>query len=229
MYCTRKCDVSNVSSQAVFLTCLIDAHGGQDVTTIDIPPGAFMQADMINLVHLNLTAQMVNLLLEIDQEAYGPDTGIVSIAVNPAASPLFTVKTEIDQEAYAPDTGIVGIAGNPAASPLFTVKTTNPEYLNEHESETLVHMVVQLIHLSPRARPDIRITVSFLCPHLQKSDKDDYKKVGRVMKYLQHTVILPLTLSSDGSGVVDESLLRRAPGLEGPYRRGALYGSRYCV
>jgi hypothetical protein len=59
-----------VSTQAVFLTSLIDAHEGRDVATVDIH-GAFMHADMDDLVHLRLTGKMVDLLLEIDREAYG--------------------------------------------------------------------------------------------------------------------------------------------------------------
>jgi hypothetical protein len=43
-----------VSTQAVFLTCLVDAYEGRDVATVNIP-GAFMQADMNDLVHLRLT------------------------------------------------------------------------------------------------------------------------------------------------------------------------------
>jgi hypothetical protein len=51
----------------VFLTSLIDAFEGRDVATVDIP-GAFMQADMDDLVHPRLTGSMVDPLLEIDQE-----------------------------------------------------------------------------------------------------------------------------------------------------------------
>jgi hypothetical protein len=60
-----------VSTQAVFLTCLIDAHEGRDVATVDIP-GAFMQADMDDLVHLRLTGRIVDILLEVDKTAYAP-------------------------------------------------------------------------------------------------------------------------------------------------------------
>jgi hypothetical protein len=60
-----------VSTQALFLTCIVDAHEGRDVATVDIP-GAFMQADMDDLVHLRLTGKMVDFLLEIDREAYAP-------------------------------------------------------------------------------------------------------------------------------------------------------------
>jgi hypothetical protein len=41
-----------VSTQAAFLSCLI--HEGRDVAAVDIP-GALMQADMDDLVHLRLT------------------------------------------------------------------------------------------------------------------------------------------------------------------------------
>jgi hypothetical protein len=91
---------------------------------------------------------------------------------------------------------------NPAAPHLFNINTTNPEHLTADESRLFVRMVMQLLFLSQRARPDLRTAVSFLCTRLQKPDKDDYKKLVRVMKYLQCTIDLPLTLSSDGSGTL---------------------------
>jgi hypothetical protein len=44
--------------------------------------------------------------------------------------------------------------------------------------------------------------VCFLRTSLQQADRDDYKKLAQVMKYLQLNVNLPLTLSCDGSGVL---------------------------
>jgi hypothetical protein len=41
------------------------------VASVDIP-GAFMQADMDDLVHLRLTGKMVDFLLDIDQGKYKP-------------------------------------------------------------------------------------------------------------------------------------------------------------
>jgi hypothetical protein len=60
-----------VSIQAVVLTSIIDAFEGRDVATVDIP-GAFMQAHMDDLVHVRLTGQMVDLLLEIDETTCEP-------------------------------------------------------------------------------------------------------------------------------------------------------------
>ena len=51
-----------------------------------------------------------------------------------------------------------------------------------------------------RARPDIQLSVSFLCTRVRGPDTDDYKKLARVMKYIQGTIGLPLIFSIDKSG-----------------------------
>jgi hypothetical protein len=78
---------------------------------------------------------------------------------------------------------MIGTAENPAAPHLSNVNTSNPEYLSETEAQVFVHMVMRLLFLSQHARSDVRTAVSFLCIRLQKPDRDDYKKLGRAMKY----------------------------------------------
>ena len=58
-----------VSTEAVFLTAVIDAMEGRSVAVLDVP-GAFMQAKIDELVHVRFTGAMVTLLLEIDHEMY---------------------------------------------------------------------------------------------------------------------------------------------------------------
>jgi hypothetical protein len=71
-YTARKDAVSpTVATESVFLTMVIDAVEGWDVAILDVP-GAFMQADMDELVHVQFTGKMVDLLMEIDQNMYGP-------------------------------------------------------------------------------------------------------------------------------------------------------------
>ena len=60
-----------MSTNAVFLTGLIDAKEARVVKTVDVP-GALMQADMPDLVHIWFTGEMVNKLIEIDKEMYEP-------------------------------------------------------------------------------------------------------------------------------------------------------------
>ena len=47
-----------VSTEAVFLTAVIDALESREVAVLDIP-GAFMQADIDELVHVRFTGEMV--------------------------------------------------------------------------------------------------------------------------------------------------------------------------
>jgi hypothetical protein len=70
---TKKEDAASptVATEAVFLTAVVDALEERDVAVLDVP-GAFMQADMDELVHVRFTGKMVDLLLEIDHEMYAP-------------------------------------------------------------------------------------------------------------------------------------------------------------
>ena len=96
-------------------------------------------------------------------------------------------------------TDMKGSAVTPAANHLFKV-SDHPVSLDRDKTDTYVHLTMQLLYLSQRARPDIRTAVSFLCGRVQYPDEDDYKKLTRLIRYLQDTIDLPLVLSADGSG-----------------------------
>ena len=51
------------------LTCMINAAEQCDVVTVNIP-GAFMQVDMDELVHVKLEGKMVDLLVKIEPKLY---------------------------------------------------------------------------------------------------------------------------------------------------------------
>ena len=60
-----------VSTEAVFMTAVIDAMENRMVAVVDIP-GAFMQADMDPGVYMRIEGAMVELLMEIDHDMYQP-------------------------------------------------------------------------------------------------------------------------------------------------------------
>ena len=91
-----------------------------------------------------------------------------------------------------------GRAVNPAAAHLFQVNLTNPVYLDEEKADTYVRVVMQLLFLSQRARPDIRPAVSFLNSRPLQPDEDDYKKLTRVVRYLDTTFNMPCVGFSNG-------------------------------
>ena len=55
---------------------------------------------------------------------------------------------------------------------------------------------------SKRARPDIQVCVAFLCTRVKSPNKQDYKKLGKVISYLKKNVHLPLVIGADDSGTL---------------------------
>ena len=69
-YITKEESTSpTISTEAMFLMAVVDAWENQKVVVLDVP-GAFMQVDMDELVHVGFEGEMVDKLLEIDQDLY---------------------------------------------------------------------------------------------------------------------------------------------------------------
>ena len=68
---TKKEDASapTVSIEAVMLSAVIDATEGRDVATVDIP-GAFMQADIDEVVHVKFEGEIAEMLVKLDPQLY---------------------------------------------------------------------------------------------------------------------------------------------------------------
>ena len=94
-----------------------------------------------------------------------------------------------------------GMVTSPAADHLFTVSDTGKK-LTQEQSEMFHHNVAKLLFLCKRARPDIQTAVAFLTTHVMTPDEDDYKKLAWVMRYLQGTKTMPLTLEADNLQLV---------------------------
>eukprot|EP00957_Ditylum_brightwellii_P029564 2233706-Ditylum_brightwellii.AAC.1 len=58
-----------VATEALMLSHLINITESRDVATIDIP-GAFMQADMDEIVHMKVEGTMVELLITLEPKLY---------------------------------------------------------------------------------------------------------------------------------------------------------------
>jgi hypothetical protein len=289
---------------------VIDALEGREVAVIDVP-GAFMQADMDELVHVRFTGKMVDLLLEIDRDMmngpcvvkegketvmyvellkalYGTiraarlfwekltgkllEWGFIPNPYDPCVmnknvnDKQLTVTWHVDDSLkvshvesmavvdqfiedmeceFGKETPLLnqsrgkvhdylgmtldfskpgevtitminylkgllhdapkemrGSAATPAASHLFEVNQENPVLLGNEKADIYVHIAMQLLYVSQRARPVLRTAVSFLCGRLTKPDVDDYKKLTRFVKYLDCTVDMPLVLTADDTGKV---------------------------
>ncbi|KAI2491389.1 Reverse transcriptase (RNA-dependent DNA polymerase) [Fragilaria crotonensis] len=67
-----------VSIESVMLSCVIDAKERRDVATVDLP-GAFMQADMEDTVHMKLEGKMAELLVKCDPKLYRVVTDVIEL------------------------------------------------------------------------------------------------------------------------------------------------------
>ena len=96
---------------------------------------------------------------------------------------------------------MVGKAQTPAANHLYHVNNEATK-LNEQDAERFHSITMQLAYLAHRGRPDIRTAVAFLSTRVAQPDEDDYRKLSRVLKYLQTTVDLVLRLQGAAEWII---------------------------
>ena len=87
-----------------------------------------------------------------------------------------------------------GLSATPAAQHLF-YNSEDVTKLSWTDADPFHHFVAQPLYLSKQARPDIQLAVSLLLTIVRDPDNYYYKKLSRVMKYTQGTIVLPLILS----------------------------------
>ena len=91
---------------------------------------------------------------------------------------------------------IEGTASTPALENLFVVR--EDAKLLPEEGRKLFHtQVAKLLYLAKRTRPEILPAVVFLTSRVTKADEDDELKLMRIMKYLNGSVDLGITLRAN--------------------------------
>ena len=87
----------------------------------------------------------------------------------------------------------------PAVSELFTVNMTHQK-LDTPTSELFHRIVAKFLYIAKRARPDLQVAVAFLCKRVKCPNVGDWKKLGRLVRYVRATIHLPLIVGCDGTG-----------------------------
>jgi hypothetical protein len=91
-----------------------------------------------------------------------------------------------------------GNARTPAACHLYNTND-GVRKLPEEREQLFHHIVAKLLYLCRRTRQDIQTAVVFLCTRVKNPDKDDYKKLTRVIQYLRDTKNMTLTIEPNNS------------------------------
>ena len=87
----------------------------------------------------------------------------------------------------------------PAVSELFTVNMTHQK-LDTPTSELFHRIVAKFLYIAKRARPDLQVAVAFLCKRVKCPNVGDWKKLGRLVRYVWATIHLPLTVGWNRTG-----------------------------
>jgi hypothetical protein len=96
---------------------------------------------------------------------------------------------------------IVGKSFTPAGYHLFKIREDGRKLDNEM-ADTFHHTVYQLLFAANHAHRDIQTAVSFLITRVQAPDEDDWGKLKWILKYLNGTRHLKLTLCADQMKIV---------------------------
>jgi hypothetical protein len=91
----------------------------------------------------------------------------------------------------------------PAGDHLFQIregKETKP--LEEERSLAFHHTIAQLLFMATRARRDIQTAVAFLTTRVKTPDEGDWGKLKQVLKYLNGTKYLKLSLTVENLGLL---------------------------
>ena len=91
-------------------------------------------------------------------------------------------------------------AATPATEDLF--KTDDSENLDKQQAEIFHTTVAKGLFVSKRSRLDIQPTIAFQCTRVKEPNKTDWKKLTRLMKYLNGTQDLVLTIQADNLQVI---------------------------
>ena len=87
-----------------------------------------------------------------------------------------------------------GTAVTPATEDLFKIdRSLKP--LKQEEQEYFHRTTARFLFVAKRSRPDVSLTVGFLCTRVKDPNKSDYMKLARLMRYMRRMIHLPLCIS----------------------------------
>jgi hypothetical protein len=76
------------------------------------------------------------------------------------------------------------------------------EKLKKDKAVEFHNLVAKTLYSTKRARPDTCTAIAFLTTRVRAPDKDDWKKLVHLMRYIRGTRTMPLILSANGSGIL---------------------------
>lgn len=111
----------------------------------------------------------------------------MDITFNDDKTVSLSMKTQISESIEWFGEHVLDKCSTPATKHLFLVNDDSRK-LDEPRPDIFHLVVAKALYISKRARPDIEPTVVFLCTRLSSPDEDDWKKLKRILGYLNGTI-----------------------------------------
>ena len=90
---------------------------------------------------------------------------------------------------------VTGKSKYPCSEQLFELDEQSP-HLDNKQKEEFHSAIASVLFLAKRARPDLLLTTSFLTTRIQQPTEDDYKKLYKMLRYINTTRHLHLTIDA---------------------------------
>jgi hypothetical protein len=78
----------------------------------------------------------------------------------------------------------------------------NCENLKQDKAVEFHNLVAKTLYSTKQTRPDTCTAIAFLTTRVRAPEKDDWKKLVHLMRYIRGTCRMPLILSVNGSGIL---------------------------
>jgi len=85
----------------------------------------------------------------------------------------------------------------PDESSSSTSKTTNDQTIQYNKQNEFLRVIMSLMYLARITRPDILLPVTYLATRTHIATTNDYKKLARILQYINNTQALTLTIKCD--------------------------------
>ena len=136
---------------------------------------------------------------ELSSVSCGEKVEYLGIKINTSSGNYAELTMEGFIEDLLKENSVSGTSRVPASLSLFEIDDSECR-LEKEEAERFHSVVASLLYLSLKIRPELLVAVTFLCSRVDKSTKQDMRKLYKVLNYLNFTKHLGCRLGdSDGT------------------------------
>jgi hypothetical protein len=172
--------------------CIFNKMFGRFQSTLMVHVDDILCGCENKLAHNELKSHLQKVFVDINFDT-GPKLSFLGMTFSMEIEGRAVVSMQRFVEEFVNDYPGDKIVTSPSNGDLFNIEDKD-KLVNELERKSFHTTVAKLLYLAKRIRPDILLTVSFLCTRVTKATERDVIKLGRLVNYVRCTKETTLTL-----------------------------------